>query len=361
MFHKPSFLGVPLLCLFACSCATNHSPQGGVPRSTDRDARQRSHSSYPYTNCTQSEKISQRPIPPLLADNAPLAVANKIARDYPGAEIREVEPESRHGRSAWEVELTTLEGDDIEIILSPSGEILDASKGLPLIGGELTLGVGTFWERSPYKGVGYEIEPIPIIQYHNGPFQIGTEDGITASFSLLHSGPFTCGPLLALDIGGGFEADDSDDLKGMDEPDMMTLHGGLFCVFENPLVNVDLKILNEVLGEHSGQQVELSLEHEWEFGDIELEPSISVEFQSSRWVNYYYGVSSQESRSGRPMYDPGSALNVSVELMAQYELTSGIALIGMVECTKLDHCIKNSPIVEKDLIVEFFTGIMYSF
>lgn len=297
----------------------------------------------------------------MLAHYAPTAVANRIAREYPGAEIREVEQETWQGQPAWEVELTTREGEDLEVILSESGQILDVSDELPLIGGELTLGLGTFYERSPYKGVGYEIDPVPIIQYSNGPFQIATEDGVYASLSLLQSESLTCGPLVAVDIGDGFEVDDSADLEGMTETDEMTWQAGFFCVYENPYLAVELKFYNEIMDEHSGQQVEASVEQEWQWGPFEIEPSLSMEYQSSRWTDYYYGVSSQESRAGRPEYDPGSALNFSAELMAQYELTSKITLMGMIECTKLDSSIDDSPIVERDLIVEFFTGIMYSF
>ena len=305
--------------------------------------------------------IRQDDIPPLLADNAPLAVGMAIVEQYPHAVIREVEQESRKGRPVWEVELSTKDGQDLEVLLSESGVILEVSQGPSLIGGDLMFGIGTFWEQSPYKGVGYELKPIPIIEYHKGPLQIATEDGIFASYSLLNTDTLTCGPLVALEIGDGFEDDESDALKGMEAPEMTTLCGGLFCVFEHPFVNIELTFLNEILGEHTGQQVALSLEREWEFGVIGIEPSVTVQFQSARWTDYYYGVSRAEQRAGRPQYTPGSAINVSAGLMAQYELTSHMALIGMAECTKLDHCIEKSPIVEKDLIVGLFTGIMYGF
>jgi outer membrane protein len=297
----------------------------------------------------------------ILANNAPPAVGKTILRQYPGAEIREVERESWEGKPAWEVELTTVEGKELEVFVSESGEILDVSEGLPLIGGELALGFGTFWEKSPYKGVDYEVDPVPIIQYRNGPFQIVTEDGVEFHYHLFGNDKFACGPLASFLIGEGFEEDDSDDLLGMDEPDGTTFHGGLFCNFETLYGNIELKFHNELLNEHSGQQVELSLEREWEVGIFEIEPSISAQYQSSDWTNYNYGVSRIESRPGRPYYNPGSALNLSAELMVQYELSPEIELIGMVECTQLDSCIDDSPIVEKDLIFELFFGIVYSF
>jgi len=295
-----------------------------------------------------------------LAD-APPAVVETIVAQYPGAEIREAESETFEGRPAWEIELTTREGDDLEIFVSESGEILDVSQGLPWIGGELTLGIGVFLEDSAYKGVGAEFQPVPIIRYQNGPLQIVTEDGIELSYGLFGWESFYAGPLASVIIGQGFEEDDSDDLAGMDEPDMTTLGAGLFCLYETPYVEVELKFLNEVLDEHSGQQVELSIERTWEFGGIEIGPGISVQYQSSDWTDYYFGVSGRESRVGRPKYDPGSAFNYSAELMARYELVSGIELIGMVEYTYLDDNIQDSPIIEKDYEIELFVGIMYNF
>jgi outer membrane protein len=280
---------------------------------------------------------------------------------YPGAKIREVELESWKGQRAWEVELTTRKGDNLEIFVSESGEILNVSKETSIFGGELALGFGAFYEKSPYEGVGYEVDPVPIIQYHNGPFQIVTEDGVECSYTLFNNNGLSFGPLAAALIGDGFEEDDSDYLTGMDETDMTTFHGGLFCTYETPNWGLELKFHNELLNEHSGQEVELSLEREYTFGKFEIEPSISAKYQSSKWTDYYYGISSTEIRPGRPKYDPGSAVNFSAELMVQYDLLPNVSLIGMLECEKLDSNIKRSPIIERDLIFEVFFGIMYSF
>jgi outer membrane protein len=302
-------------------------------------------------------------IHPLLVNSAPFAVTKTITRQYPGAKIREVELETWQGQPAWEVELTTHEDENLEIYVSESGDILNVSKETSLFGGELALGFGTFYEKSPYKGVGYEVDPVPIIQYQyrNGLFQVATEDGVECSYTLFKSDRFSFGPLAAAMIGDGFEEDDSDHLTGMDEPDMITYHGGLFCNYEAPNWGIELKFYNELLNEHSGQEVELSLEREWEFGKFGIEPSISAKYQSSDWTDYYYGVSMNEVRPGRPKYDPGSAINFSAELMLQYDLSPNISLIGMLECENLDSSISRSPIIERDLIFELFFGIMYSF
>jgi outer membrane protein len=345
--------------LFTCSCSTTGSLDeeyfAGVYQ---MNAVGQEEYSFTHENSPQVGEIGSDDIPPLLADNAPPAVSKTIVEQYPGAEIREVEPESWEGLSVWEVELTTIEGDDFEIILSESGDIFDISEALPLIGGELALGFGTFWEKSPYKGVGSEVDPVPIISYRNGPLQI---EGTEFSYSLLHDDGFSFGLLGEIGIGDGFEEDDSDYLEGMDEPDMTTLHGGLFCTYETPYVDFEFKFLNELQNEHSGQQLEFSIGREWEFGDFEIEPSVSVKYQSSDWTDYYYGVSRTESRPGRSYYEPGSALNISGELMIQYEVSPDISLIWMLECENLDSCIRRSPIIERDLIFEVFFGIMYSF
>jgi hypothetical protein len=99
---------------------------------------------------------------------------------------------------------------------------------------------------------------------------IATEDDVKLSYGLLGWNRFSFGPLASFIIGEGFEEDDSDDLISMDEPDMTALHDGLFCVYETPYVDVELKFLNEILDEHSGQQVEISFEREWQFGDVDL-------------------------------------------------------------------------------------------
>ena len=293
-------------------------------------------------------------------DAVPDAVGEAIELHYPGAEINDTEFELWKGRSAWEVELTTDDGDEIDVFVSDMGEILSESQGVPLIGGELAVGLRMSVEQSPYRGVGDKVEVLPLIHYRQGPFQITTEDGLVFSYDLLVKDEFTCGPIAVLSTGDGFEVDDSSYLEGMDEPDSIAMNAGVFCIYENSIAEFELMFLNGTTG-HTGQEFELSIGHTWELEHFEIEPSVTIEYQSSSATDYFYGVSRSESRPGRRYYKPGSAINFSVGLMAEYELTPKIDLVGMVEYTWLDSSISNSSIVDRDSIVEVFFGVMYSF
>lgn len=121
-----------------------------------------------------------------LAGDLPVVIQNTIEPAYPGAVIKEIRKENWNGQSATEVELTTRDGVDYEVIVSDTGEILsvEAENGLPLIGGELSLGFGLLAERGIYKDVDAEYQPVPFFNYENGRFEIVTTDSIDAAYKL---------------------------------------------------------------------------------------------------------------------------------------------------------------------------------
>jgi len=293
--------------------------------------------------------------------SAPSAVTNAVEGLYPAASIHEVERETRDGAAAWEVELTTAAGDDLEVVLSESGRVLGVEEELPLIGGELSAGLGAMWSKSIYKDADDEMIPIPMFDYRNGPLGIRSEEGLLASCALFRRDGITAGILGALRIGDGFEEDDSDALKGMDEPEFTTLLAGAFGTYEFDDFEIEFRFANEMLDEHGGQEVALGVSYAIDLNWCVLEPSLSAEFLSSRWTDYYFGVSRSESRSDRRAYDPGSALNFEAGLMLRAELGGGFELIGLVEFTVLDSEIKDSPIVDEDYEFEVGFGIEYEF
>jgi len=293
-----------------------------------------------------------------ISENARRAVEKK----FPGAVIKETEQETWQGQPVTEVELTTQDGKDYEVLLSQSDEILSAEeeKGLPWIGGELALGLAVRMERELYRGVGTEIEPSLFGLYENGRLEIIAYEGIDATFRLLGNEWLSLSLSSSLQIEEGYDADDSDYFDGMDE---IGTPYGAGLQLEAVWGNWDAKftVEQDVSGEHDGQEAEVSLFYNTVFAGFELRPELNLTWMSSDVVDYYYGVSNAESRPDRPAYSPGSSYEIGVELLVQRPLGADFTAIGLFGVSTVGGEIKDSPLVDSDYEMEGTLGVMYSF
>jgi outer membrane protein len=289
-------------------------------------------------------------------------VRQAVERRFPGAVIKETEQETWKGQRVTEVELTTKDGKDYEVILSQRSEILSAEeeKGLPWIGGELSVGFAMRGEQEIYRNVGTEFEPSPFFMYENGPLEILAYDGIDATFRLLGNDWLSLGLSGSLEFEEGYDADDTDYFEGMDE--LGTIYGAglqLEALWGNWEANLEVE--QDVSGEHDGQEAEISLFYTTVFAGFELRPEINLAWMSSDVVDYYYGVSAAEARADRPAYSPGSSFEIGVEVMVQRPLGAGFTALGLLGVSTVGGDIKDSPLVDSDYEIEGALGVMYSF
>lgn len=296
------------------------------------------------------------------ASGAPEHVRKAIESSFPGAVIKEVEQETWKGQSVTEVELTDKDGKHFEVLLSPRGEILSAEeeKGLPWIGGELSLGFAMRGEREIYRDVGTEFEPAPLLIYENGRLEILAYDGVDAAFRLLGNDWLSLGVSGSILLEEGYEPDDSDYFEGMDE--IGTLYGAglqLEAVWGD--WEATLEVNQDISGEHDGQEVELGLIYATSFAGFELRPELAFTWMSANTVDYFYGVSEAEARPDRPAYSPGSSFEIGAEVMIQRDLGAGFSALGLVGVSTVGGAIKDSPLVDGNIEMEGALGVTYSF
>ena len=221
------------------------------------------------------------------ADDQPVSIGQ-----VPDAVIGQTRQDGWKEWHVAEVECTTSKGFGDEAAVSGSGEILDIEEknGLPWIGGELTIGIGLAADRGMYNGVDSKVRPVPFFEYHNGPLHVATHGAIDAMFDLYGTDSFTIGLKGALMLDEGYDPDDSAFLKGMDE--LETLYSAGFS-FEVKAAGVEagLAVMQDISGEHDGQQVELNVAYPWKAAGFEWRPGLCLTWMSSATVEYFYGVS----------------------------------------------------------------------
>jgi outer membrane protein len=209
----------------------------------------------------------------------------------------------------------------------------------------------------PYRGVGTELQPMPILRYRGKRF---------AAF-----GPFMSYQLSPLDrplalkavLGpafDGYDASDSDFLDGMDDRDM-TAEGGLELELDTDVAEVALTWKHDLLSQHDGYSVELSLRKPTPIGRVFVAPSISYVYDSDDRSDYYFGVRPQEATADRPAYELDGTHNWRAGVVASTNLTRKVFAIAGANYTIFDDDISDSPIVSQDGQYRVFLGLGYMF
>lgn len=221
-----------------------------------------------------------------------------------------------------------------------------------------SLGLGGISSPRPYVGASNSFTPLPIIELYYKKLYI---QGIQAGYHVIDNKNF------AFDVRGrlvfaGLDPDDSPFLEGMTERGT-SIEGGLVFDWKPGDYKLSASAYTDLLGRSDGQQVGLDFSRTWTFDRSRwgLTPSIGAVWQSSNFVDYYYGVTAEEARPGRPIFSGHSAINFRSSLLAYLYLTMRVQLVGLVEVQRLDNEIFGSPIVDQRRVVSGFFGVTYRF
>lgn len=225
-----------------------------------------------------------------------------------------------------------------------------------LLGGELMMGAGVEFETSPYKDVDDEFSPSLYIRWEKDPMFVEIEDRLRVGYEWRD---FTFSAIAQYQ-DDGYDEDDGDFLEGMDER-KSTVAAGLEVEYETPFGEVGVEMMADVGGKHKGWEMSLDYGKSFELDRFFIQPFVEVNWQSGKMADYYYGVKDSEARSWRPAYDPGSVVNFEVGFEVFYMFSEHWMLVGRMETEFLDGDIKDSPIVDEDVLYSGSLGIVYAF
>lgn len=111
-----------------------------------------------------------------------------------------------------------------------------------------------------------------------------------------------------------------------------------------------------------GNLIDLILGEELKTEYVVLYPQIGAEYRSHQYVNYFYGVSSQEAAViHSASYLPGSATNLFIDLLAEVKISGCWYLDVNLRKTWLDSVISTSPLVDRRSNVSGLLAVSYRF
>jgi outer membrane protein len=219
------------------------------------------------------------------------------------------------------------------------------------------VGMAMAYSNEPYRGVGTETQPFPILLYRGKRF---------AAF-----GPFMSYQLFGLDqpwgvkavlspAFDGYDSSDSDFLAGMDDRDK-TIEGGLEVEYQTDIAEFSLGVEHDLLGEHDGYEVELGVSKAVFLGRYLIAPSLGYNYWSDNRSDYYFGVRDSEATAARPAYELDGTNNFEAGLLASTNLSRKVFTLAGASYTVYDDDIQDSPIVSKDGKFRVFVGFGYMF
>ncbi len=152
---------------------------------------------------------------------------------------------------------------------------------------------------------------------------------------------------------------DNNELRGINERSWVFEAGPLIGYRGWP-VNIQFRSYWEAPNKHSGTTSELEFSLPVQYSRGFFVPALRVAYQSSDYADYYFGITGPESIIGRPLYEPGSATNIGLEMVLGYELSPRWLLKTTVGLEYLDDAVSNSPIINKDQLWSGTVGLAYN-
>lgn len=226
---------------------------------------------------------------------------------------------------------------------------------------KVTIGLGPYIQTQPYVNTDAIVLPSPVVFFDNGLFYIRwSRAGV---YFLGNKGEdFSWGVSLTVQPRvQSLDTSSSDSLQGIDDK-KATFEGGLALSVAYKDAYVESMLLTDILDHHKAWIFKTEAGYDFNIGNFKLYPSLIVIYQSSDFVNYYYGVSQEEANnSSFNRYDTSSGFQIGVQTYIKYPLSENLSTLINLRVDKLPKTAKESPLIETDLIYSGLVSLIYTF
>lgn len=221
--------------------------------------------------------------------------------------------------------------------------------------GNMVVGALVASSKSIYVGGEDKTRLLPFISGEWGAVYL---QGASLGYKWAESKQATLSTSLELDGLFSQDRDDSPELQDMKEV------GNVFMAALNYDYRTDfgefgLSLAADLGGEHKGYKAKLSYGYGFMVGPLMVQPEIAVEWVSEEVNNYYYGVSQQDVKAGRPFYQADAGVNYQFGVNAIYPIDRKQAIMLRAGVERYSDEVTDSPIVDED--TSTFVGLGYTY
>ncbi len=223
---------------------------------------------------------------------------------------------------------------------------------------KVTLGLGPYIQTQPYKNVDNIVVPSPVIFFDNGIVYVRwSRAGIY--FLGNKTDDFSWG--LSATFQPRVYGYTSSDIPGMDDR-KKTLEGGIAFSMKIDKAYMETMLLTDVLDRYEDLIFKTEIGYDFEFEKFSIYPSAIIVYQSSSFIDYYYGVKQEEvATSGFTQYSPGDGFQLGMQTYIKYPFTEKFSALVNLRVDRIANEATSSPIVEKDYIYSGLFSLIYTF
>jgi outer membrane scaffolding protein for murein synthesis (MipA/OmpV family) len=237
-------------------------------------------------------------------------------------------------------------------------QLIDVPKG------SAGLGFGRRFGQSPYVGIDdissqendNSGDLVPVY-YYEGKFLFA--HGTTMGAHLLDNKKFKL-DLLARYRFDRIEDNDDPFYEGIEER-RQSVDTGISFTWKSSWGELSATAVHDALDRHEGAEADISYRYPWRINKWLVTPFVSFIYQDSTLTNYYYGVSPEEARPGRPEYETTSAQFVRFGLRTTYYVNKRMILFANASYETIDDTVADSPLVGRDSLTAAYLGLAYLF
>ena len=237
--------------------------------------------------------------------------------------------------------------------------------------GSAGMGVMTGVQTSPYRGAGTRYDLLPLYLYEGERFFLHAN---RVGVKLLTDGATSTSTNTSTSTGNGQRLDLFVEQRAEGFPVNnlpVSLSGmalrkpgvdfGLSYRYRQPWGTLQADLLSDVSQTSRGSEAQLSYAYDWRSGPLTLRPSVTFALRDAKLNNYYYGVLPGEATASRPAYAAGAGINTTLGVYGAYDVSQNWRLLAGVSATVLSATVKNSPLVQRQVLPAIYVGAAYDF
>ncbi len=122
-----------------------------------------------------------------------------------------------------------------------------------------------------------------------------------------------------------------------------------------------ITLLNDLLSVHNGYAIEARYQRDMKWKAWSVAAQFSIFYKSQQLINYYYGIDDRDTDNSELWYEASHDLQFSVGLVMSKPLSANWQLLSRLHVTALGSGMTDSPLVNKNQVVNVFIGIGYRF
>lgn len=233
--------------------------------------------------------------------------------------------------------------------------ILTSLASVPVTASGASTGLTAVWLSSPYKGH----DDLNVLNIERESFYVrGTEAGAFLWKNEAHA--------LSLGISYSelfFDAGKTKDhnLKKIDNRHS-TLDAFLQYTLYSPYGHAGIQVLRDTLDNSDAFSGRAWYQYPLLLGPVYFTPGVGIRWDSQQQLNYYYGISGREAQeSGLGGYRPQGSVSPFISLGTRWPFADDWSVITTSGIIFLNEEIRNSPMVDDNLIFHASIGLSYSF